>query len=180
MEKLYRGFARNLTIPFRFAALTDYWREFNEPVEQYCLETKPAHFGCLIEPFKFNAYPMIIAGLDTVIVRNIDHFADYCLSGGKIAAPRDPYKPGQLINPIVLAPAGHTDIFTNWRGENDMDWLRAQPHSFIDDLFPGGQTISLKAGDVRRKGTQNARVVYCHGRPKMHELDLPWLKEHWV
>ncbi len=180
VEKLYRGFKRNLTWDFRFACLTDRWREFKEPIDQYQLDTKTPHFGCLIEPFKLNAVPMIICGLDMVVLGNIDHFADYCLSGGKIAAPKDPYKPTQLINPFVLAPAGHTDIFYNWRGENDMDWLRQQPHAFIDDLFPGGQTISLKAGDVRRKGTQNARVVYCHGRPKMHELDLPWIRENWV
>lgn len=181
VEKLYRGFKRNLTLPFRFVCFTERAQGFSEPIDTEWLRAETPHFGCLIEPFRLADEPLIVACLDMVLLHNIDHFADYCLHGGKIAAPRNPYDPKELINPIVLCPKGNRRIFDEWDGEeNDMAYLRKQPHWFMDDLWPGGQTLSLKAGDVRRKGTQNARIVYCHGRPKMHELDLPWIKENWI
>jgi hypothetical protein len=85
---------------------------------------------------------MILVGLDTVIVRNIDHFAHYCLTGDKIALPRNPYNAEQSINGVALVPAGHRKVFDDWRGENDMEWMRKFPWQPIDDLWPG-QVVSV-------------------------------------
>lgn len=179
VEKLYRGFARNLSRPFRFVLFTDRPRRLQDAIEQEPLQTAEPDYGCCIEPFRLDT-PMIFCGLDTIIVGNIDHFADYCLGEGRVAMPRDPYKPERAINGVVLSPAGQRRVFDDWRGENDMEWMRRQPHVFIDDLWPG-QVLSLKAHDVRRKGLQGARIVYFHGRPKPHELakEFAWVREHW-
>lgn len=178
VDKLYRGFKRNLTQPFRFVVFTDRARKFCDGIDQERLATKDPSYGCCIEPFRLNE-PSIIVGLDTIIVRNIDHFADYCLSEGRLALPRDPYAPERSINGVALVPAGNRHIYDDWRGENDMEWLRQQPTTFIDDLWPG-QVVSLKAHDVRRKGLQDARIVYFHGDPKPPSLlHLDWVKEHW-
>lgn len=178
VEKLYRGFRRNLTRDFRFVVFVDRQRTFSDGIEQEKLQTKEPGYGCCIEPFRLNV-PMIIVGLDTIVVRNIDHFADYCTSAEKVGLPRDPYKLNRSINGVALVPAGHRRIFDEWRGENDMEWLRKQPTAFIDDLFPG-QVLSLKAHDVRRKGLQDARIVYFHGTPKADQLGhLDWVRQHW-
>lgn len=177
VNKLYRGFARNLSNPFRFVCFTDRRRIFCDRVEQQRLQTVVPHYGCLIEPFRLNT-ATIICGLDTVVLGNLDHMADYCLTATKIAAVRDPYKLDQSINPIVLVPKGWGRVFDVWRGQNDMEYIRRWPVEFIDDLWPG-QVISYKAHGVRDKGIQGARVVYFHGKPKMQKLSHDWVREHW-
>jgi hypothetical protein len=178
VDKLYRGFARNLTVPFRFVLFSDRPRKFSEPIFQQPLVSKKLDYGCFTEPYKLNE-PMILVGLDTIIVRNIDHMAEYCLTGDKIALPRNPYKPEQSINGVALVPAGHRKVFDDWRGENDMEWLRTFPWQAIDDLWPG-QVLSLKAHRVRDIGIGEARVVYMHGKPKQPDLmHLDWVRNNW-
>jgi len=179
VEKLYRGFARNLTIPFRFVVFTDRSRRFAEPaIDQIRLMSREPDYGALTEPYRLNE-PMILCGLDTVIVRNIDHMAQHCLTADRIALPRDPYQPARSINGVQLVPRGHRRVFDEWRGENDMVWLRRFDVDFIDDIWPG-QVLSLKFHKVRDLGLQDARIVYMHGEPKAPSLThLPWIKEHW-
>lgn len=177
-NKLYAGFRRNLTRPFRFVVFTDRKRKFASGIEQEFLASKKPDYGCLTEPYRLNE-PMILVGLDTVIVRNIDHFADYCLSADKVALPRNPYKLEQSINAVALVPAGHRRIYDECRGENDMDWMRKQDTAFIDDFWPG-QVLSLKAHRIRDVGFGDARIIYMHGRPKADALGhLDWIKQHW-
>jgi hypothetical protein len=178
VDRLYRGFARNLTVPFRFVLFSDRPREFSEPIDQRPLTSTKIDYGCFTEPYKLNE-PMILVGLDTVIVRNIDHFAHYCMTGDKIALPRNPYNAEQSINGVALVPAGHRKVFDDWRGENDMEWMRKFPWQPIDDLWPG-QVVSLKAHRIRDIGLGEARVVYFHGRPKQPELlHLNWIRDNW-
>jgi hypothetical protein len=176
VNKLARGFRRHLTVPHRFVAFVDRTYEFAEGIEQRLLKSAEPDWSSMIEPFAL-AEPSIIVGLDTIVCGSIDHFAAHCLTADRIALPRSPGKP-YACNAIVLKPQGHTDIFTRWRGENDMEWLRDQPHDFIDDRWPG-QVVSYKC-DVRPNGLGDARVVYFHGRPKMGDvLGEPWVRLHW-
>lgn len=178
VDKLFRGFKRNLTLPFRFVCFVDRPREFSEPIQQMKLARDPPDFGCLIEPFGIGG-PLLVAGLDTIIVGNVDELARYCHHGTRVALPRDPYQPERSINAIALVPPGWTNIRTEWRGENDMEWLRRHPWQPIDDLWPG-QVLSLKFHQVRTRGLQGARIVYFHGRPKPHELSaFQFVREHW-
>lgn len=188
VEKLYRGFARNLTRPFRFVCFTDRERSFCSGVEQERLAAKVPHYGCLIEPFRLNE-PTIICGLDTVVVRNIDHMADYCLTADRVASvghPSNKTKWG-FINPVVFVPAGHRRIFDEWDGEsNDMDYLnvRGRRGEFNDtaDIWPG-QLLSLKLHNVvlGNDAPPDARIIYFHGRSKPHEFgDAGWITKHWV
>jgi hypothetical protein len=178
VNRLYRGFVRNLTVPFRFVVFADKYREYDEGIYQERILSQCPDYGCYIEPFRLNV-PMILVGLDTLIVRNIDHLAHYCLSETMVALPRDPYQLERSINGVALVPAGNRLIFDNWHGENDMEWLRRFPCRFIDDLWPG-QVVSCKAHRVRDTGLLDARIVYFHGRPKMHELaQYSWVKDNW-
>lgn len=178
VDKLYRGFARNLTAPFEFVLFSDRPRKFKEPIKQLPLVSKRLDYGSFTEPYKLNE-PMILVGLDTIIVRNIDHMAEYCLKADKIALPRDPYKPERSINGVALVPAGHRKVFDDWRGENDMEWLRKFPWQPIDDEFPG-QVLSCKAHRLRDIGIGESRIVYFHGRPKPQDLThLDWVRNNW-
>lgn len=185
VEKLYRGFRRNLTDPFRFVVFTDRYRKFKETgIEQERLAAKVPDYGCLIEPFRLNV-PTIICGLDMVLVRNIDHMARYCLTGTKVAAPWHPSRDDLgYINPCVFVPAGHRAFYDEWRGENDMKWLNARANEMIDatKMWPG-ELLSLKLHAVSHGShpPPNARIIYMHGRAKPHELlHCGWIKEHWV
>jgi hypothetical protein len=121
---------------------------------------------------------MILVGLDTIVTGPVDHLADYCLQADTIALPRDPYMPARACNGVALIPEGQQHVWRNHRGENDMEWLRAQDHVFIDDLFPG-QVQSFK-GRVRDHGLEDTRICYFHGEQKPHQLpDVPWIAEHW-
>lgn len=179
VERLYRGCQRNLTRPFNFVLFTDQARIYREPISQELMSNPHPGYGDCIEPYRLNE-PMILMGLDTVITGNIDHLADYCLNASRIALPRDPFKPMQACNGVSLVPPGQADVWNRWTGQNDMEWARAQPHDFIDDLFPG-QVRSYKC-HVKHGGLGDARIVYFHGKEKPHELAgaEPWISEHWT
>lgn len=175
VNRLARGFRRNLSFAIRFVAFTDRQYEFAEGVEQELIGVDEPDWSSMIEPFRMEG-PLIIAGLDTVVTGNCDALWNYCYTADRIALPRSPGK-RYACNGICLVPAGKTGIYTRWGGQNDMDWLRLQDHAFIDDEFPG-QVKSYKC-DVRPNGLGDARIVYMHGPPKMGAIDEPWIAEHW-
>lgn len=178
VERLYRGFRRNLTRPFRFVVFVDRAYSFAEPdIEQQALRDPEPSYASCIEPYRLGE-PMILVGLDTVVTGNIDHLADYCLTADRFALPRDPYHPRIACNGVALVPAGHQMIGLAHRGENDMEWVRRFPHELIDLVFPG-QVQSFK-GHVERRGLGDTRIVYFHGEKKPHQLGhVDWIKDHW-
>ena len=178
VNKLAAGVRRHLPLRHRFVVFTDREREFAPGIDQERLTAAKPDYGSFTEPYRLNE-PMILMGLDTLIIGPLDAFWNHCLKAEKIALPRDPYQPDRSINGVALVPAGQRAIWDDWRGENDMEWLRSKDTDFIDDLFPGA-VLSMKFHDVRRKGLQGARIVYFHGKPKMQEMmNMPWVRENW-
>lgn len=177
VDRLARGFRRNLTVPYRFVCFTDRNYSFAEQVEQERIRATVPDYGTCIEPYRLNV-PMILVGLDTVVTGNIDHLADYCLSDMPFALPRDPYQPERACNGVALVPAGMEGVASGPMAPNDMDQVRRFPHVFIDDVFPG-QVQSFK-GAVRDQGLCDTRICYFHGREKPHELPAGHpILEHW-
>jgi hypothetical protein len=180
VEKLYCGFRRNLTRPFRFVCFTDRKRDFRYPaIEQEAIEA-PFGYWSMMEPFRLNA-PMILVGLDTIVTGNCDEMADYCFYGDRIAVPRDPIHPEKVCNGVMLVPAGQKALLYDRfpRGGNDMLWIREQEVAIIDDLFPG-QCRSFRI-HVRTQGLKDTRLVYFHGKMKPHELPhVGWVDRFWV
>lgn len=169
VDRLYRGIRRNYSRPFRMVCWTDRSYEFEEPIETAQLPLPVDWRTVLNVCYLISARRLIVVGLDTVITGNVDHIFDW---DGELAAPRDPNRPQRACTGIVLARGplavmGHTDMVA-------IDRLRPQ---WIDDLFPG-QVLSYKK-HVKPRGLGDARIVYFHGREKPHELDLPWIREHW-
>ncbi len=189
VEKLYRGVARNLGMPFDFVCFSDIPRDYTErAIEHAPLLRTPPDYRCCIEPYLLGA-PMILMGLDTVITGHIDHLAEYALRETRLAVPRDPFFPEKVCNGVALVPAGFEWVAREFeeggpRSEQaDMDWIRELDArgevAVIDDLFPG-QVVSYK-GAARDHGIDpETRIVYFHGREKPHELGhLPWIEKHW-
>lgn len=177
VEKLYRGFRRNLTMQFDFVCFTDRERAFREPIKQQRIADLSPSYSTCIEPYRLGV-PMILVGLDTVVVGNIDHLARYCLAERTIALPRDPYQRAIACNGVALVPGGMEAVALTHQGENDMEWMRSFPHRFIDDVFPG-HVLSYK-GDVKPRGLGDTRICYFHGQEKPHQLaHVDWILEHW-
>lgn len=176
--KLYNGFARNLCVPWRFVLFTDRFRkDLPEEIWQERIRAKIPDYSTCIEPYRYGC-PMILCGLDTVVVGNCDHLANYCMTHDRLALPRDPFEKGKACNGVALIPEGQQHIYRNWpKGENDMLYMRRQEFDYIDDLFPG-QVVSYK-GYVKKNGLDGVKIVYFHGAEKPHQLDEPWIKEHW-
>lgn len=181
VDKLYRGFRRNLTVPFRFVCFTDRDRVFGEKaIEQERLVTTEPHYGCLIEPFRLDE-PMMVCGLDMVVVDKIDHMARYCLEADRIALPLHPAHAWRgFINPIVFVPKGHRNVYDTWSGENDMEWLNKFDCVDSETLWPN-QIRSWKLHDVRVRGPLGTRILYFHGNPKMNKISksFHWVAEAW-
>jgi hypothetical protein len=178
VEKLYRGFERNLTVPFRFVCFTDRERVYSEPIEQEPLIADEPDCGSLVEPYRLNE-PMILVGLDTLITGNIDHLAEYALNAETLALTRDPYAPQQACTGVALVPKGHAFVWETYDGNpNDMVHLRKQPHVFIEDMWPG-HVRSYKV-HVAGRGWLESRIIYFHGRPKMDGIpNEDFVREHW-
>lgn len=177
--KLFRGFARNLTVRHQAVLFTDRRRELPASVEQVVIPDLGAcGYGDCVRPFMLNR-PMIFAGLDTIVVGNCDKLARYCLEADRIALPKHPHRE-ESINGVVLSPAGQRHIFDQWRGENDMEWMRRWPHNRIDDLWPG-RVLSWKGHVVGKPRPQKTAIIYFHGVPKPHQLQEEYLvRRHWV
>lgn len=177
VEKLYRGFKRNLTQPFRFVLFTDRQRAYSEPVEQVPISATVPDYGTCIEPYRLGD-PMILCGLDTVVTGNCDELAEYCFNGNKIGLPRDPYRPRIACNGVALVPGGFERVALTHRGQNDMEWVREFPHVILDDAMPG--KVQSYKGHVEANGIGDARIVYFHGKKKPHEIDRPDILQHWI
>lgn len=176
VDRLYRGFARNLTQPFRFACFVDHPRTFAEPIDQHLIASRIPGYADCIQPYELGR-PMILVGLDTVVTGNVDHLAASCFTRLDIGLPIDPYNPSQACNGVALVPEGFECVAEDHSGQNDMEHVRAYPHSYLDHEFPG-HVVSYK-GAVKDRGLGDARIVYFHGQEKPHELNLPWIAEHW-
>ena len=189
VEKLYWGFRRNLTVPFDFICFVDRIRPElirTKGINQIRFSNPTPSYADCIEPYRLDR-PMILVGLDTIVTGKIDHLAGYCLGKSRdagpkaIALPRDPNATHQACNGVALVPAGNASVYWNWRGENDMVWMRQQPHVFIDDLFPWH--VRSYKNHIRATGLLDTRIVYFHGQLKPHERavqrDNPWIAEHW-
>lgn len=177
--RLFAGFKRNLSVPFRPVLFTERPRKIDQGITQIMLSTDRPEYGNCIEPYKLDE-PMILCGLDTVVVGNCDPLAEYCMTADCVALPRDPYWPSRVCNGVALVPAGQRYIYDRWRGENDMAWLRVQPHIMIEKVFPG--MVESYKGKIKKDGLGDCRICYFHGDEKPNQLldSEPWIRQHWI
>lgn len=178
-QKLFNGFRRHLTVPARYVLYTDIRRNLPSNIEQVIQADLGVNgYGDCVRPYEMNV-PMILVGLDTLVVGNCDKFARWCLDNpGKLALPKHPFET-YSINGVQFWGGHNPDIFGKWRGENDMDWMREQPHERIEKLWGPDKVVSYRA-HVMPNGVGKARIVYFHGRKKPNEMrNDPLIKAEW-
>lgn len=192
--KLRAGFRRNLSMPFNFVCYVDHYRDMPDDIIQVNIFSAVPSVKDCIQPFELNE-PMILVGLDTLVIRNIDHLAEYCLRGDSFTypmlLPRDPFHTdGRACNGVCLVPRGYDFVWRHRSGHDDMTECRRWPHRLIDDVFPGsvksykGHVMGLIPGRPAHMNTpmgiDGVDIVYFHGRPKMAELlDKDFVRDHW-
>lgn len=179
--RLFNGFRRNCTLPFRCVLFTDRRRDLPGNIIQEVvpgLGTEGEDYSACIIPYRMNV-PMILVGLDTLILGNIDKMARWAIEHpGKLALPKHPFET-YSINGVSVWGGHNPDIFGKWRGENDMDWIRQFPHERIEALWPG-RVLSYRAHVRPNGGPGKAAIAYFHGRLKFNELlDDPFIKANW-
>lgn len=176
--KLFNQFRRHCTIPYRCVLYTDRVRDLPGNIIQVVQSDLGKNgYGDCIRPYEMNV-PMVLVGLDTLIVRNIDKMVRWCLENpGKLALPKHPFE-AYSINGVQLWGGHNPAIFNDWRGENDMDWIREFPHERIDELWEGN--VASYRAHVRPNGVGKARIIYMHGRMKFNELlKDPFVMGQW-
>jgi hypothetical protein len=179
---LYRGIKRHLTMPFRFICWSEKDRTYAEPIEQRRLVDEKPRYGSLTQCYELNE-PTLFMGLDTIIVGSLDALASYCLEANKPAVPMDPFYPDTVCNGVTLVPAGNDWLWTEYPGQNDMDWIRdswkAGRLAVIDAIFPGA-VVSYKR-HVEKQGLKpEMAICYFHGEKKPHELPhVGWISREW-
>jgi len=187
-DRLYRGLARNLTVPWEFWCLTDEPAgAFNEDVH-----VEPFAHGrrdlqsCILECFRLDGR-VLFMGLDTIITGNMDDLARY---DGPFAMIRDPNFPTRAASG-VMSWRDRQDIWAAFLADDasheshmfgypaDQGWLERFNQEWLCERFPR-QLVSYKC-HVKRDRTvlDDARLVYFHGMEKPHQISEPFVRECW-
>lgn len=179
--KLFNGFRRHCTLPYRCVLYTDRQRDLPENIIQEVvpgLGTEGEDYSACIYPYRMNV-PMVLVGLDTLILSNIDKLVRWCLEHpGKLALPKHPFE-NFSINGVSLWGGHNPEIFDKWNGENDMDWMRQFPHERIDELWPG-RVLSYRAHIHGKPFPKKCAIAYFHGRLKFPDLlKVPLIRDNW-
>lgn len=201
-DKLYRGCRRNWDGDFRLVMLTDYPRDqFKEPVECVPYWYKPHRDSWMgiTEVFRPDM-PFdhaVFMGLDTIITGSLEDIGSW---RGDVAMVRDPWQQHATCNALVsfrreavthlwdkyIADPVAADKASRIRWSRDhgseMVYWRDEYEGEIehlDEWFPG-QLLSYKVHVRKDPGLlPAARVVYFHGKMKPHEVNEPWVSQHW-
>lgn len=124
--------------------------------------------------------------IDTVITGNIDFLFEY--SGG-FALPFNYFNPQKYAGDIIsTSPKFAKYLWAEFAKQPDriMKRYRSDQEFYFDYLpradiwqnLAPGKIKSFKADNLQ-SGPDGASLVAFHGRPKPHEVNLAWVKEHW-
>ena len=119
VEKLYRGFKRNLTIPFDFVCLVDKNYIFQEDIKAVRFKRSVDQYGwmSLMEMYRPEICEGIrlTVGLDTIITGPVDDILQAQVS--KLAVCTDPMYPDKICNAITLStPEFCEEFWGMWEG----------------------------------------------------------------
>jgi hypothetical protein len=196
IEKLYRGFKRNTTIPFKFHCITTIHEEFLNPDIIFHELKSPSWLGCLPKYSMFNPeYELdgrvFACDLDVIITGNMDDILSY---SGDFSTRRTFHgKPESGGDMIAFDGGTYRWIWDSFSEDTESivdftqgreRWLYRyhpdmEPFPFLQDLYPN-QMYSYKNHINRGRGLpEDARIVSCHGKPRPHQIYEDWVKEHW-
>lgn len=190
VANLRRQVREHLTVPHRFYVITD------DVASNYPqMMTKPATFRGwweklrIFKPCMFREGRVLFLDLDTILVGNIDHLAEY---QGPMAMPADFWNPAGLGPAVMLFdPQWAAFIYQEWAAagfpmddpRGDQAWIEGRRGGdmrhqvdIAQDLWPG-QFLSYKTSCTVGI-PEGCRVVCFHGKPRPHEAG-GWVPDHW-
>lgn len=198
VNRLARGIARNVTIPYHFVCLTnDISAVFDASVHEVIpLKHDLPGWWSKVELFRRDLYinlDWFFVDLDTIILENIDAIVTH---DPYFMALDDFYYPGQLGSGLMSwrqrwATHPYDDfiadsdriIRSSERG--DQQWIQNSIPSFAtyQSLFPGS-VVSFKKHCQRASKDiiipNGAKILCFHGTPKPHELlQYNSIRENW-
>jgi len=181
VNKLYLMARRNITLPFRFACLTDDASGYLSDVDAISVPTDIRNIKgwfsklCLFMPGVFpKGERVFYLDLDTVIVGNIDDFACY---DGFFAGLGD-FRSFRLFGSgVMLWEAGTVDhLWTEWVRQNhplgdgaDDTWIGQQEPKAVRIQRKLDGIVSYKFHKCRDAPPKGARICVFQRRPKPHE-----------
>lgn len=201
INRLYAGVCRNLTLPFKFTCF------LQEGLPKEGIDSgvtvryfdSPSWKGCLPKLKAFdhsNGFQgrVIVLDLDLVITGNLDEMFSYngrfmtrstfrklpkTLSGGDIVffgAGTMPFWEVLNAEPEKveeITGGRERFVYRKFFSKIGMDFVQLQ--------YPN-QIFSYKRHVARsnNKLSPNCRIVSCHGRPRPHEINAPFVKDNWI
>jgi hypothetical protein len=199
VDKLYRGVARNTMVPFRFVCLVNQPYDFEEDVTSVRLWDPEEEWMAINEIYRndLGVERGVFFGLDTIIVGNLDELLTW---SGDFGLLSDPFRHQTICNGIVSFGRAWADrLWDDWNEDrekiratcqingspSEMAFLRQRKDPawvLLDKTWPG-RFLSYKASGLKHQEmiSEEARVVYFHGKPKPHQLpEASPLLEHWT
>jgi hypothetical protein len=185
VNRLASMVSRQITWPYEFLCLTD------DPAGLTCAYARigtelPGWWAKLV---LFQPHPSLIGkrvvylDLDTVLVGPSDFLLDY---EGDFAILRDFYRVAGYGSAVMsIAPGAGTKVWASFVPSR-MAWY-AGDQDWIQDVLPvadrwqdvaPGKIVSYKV-HCQPSVPPDAAVVCFHGSPRPHEVDDPWMTEHW-
>jgi len=203
VNKLYNSIERNTHLPFRFVCFTDMRKAekiFSSNIE---VEKIPSNLrvngktvcpkewrGNLKKIIAFNpdnslTGRVILFDLDVVIVKNIDHILSYdgffCankpdLNGSVVGfESKNIELVEKLWHPLCR---NYNSIAQRTRGSERKYYMeklfKDERTQYWQDLYPA-EIVSYK----NQGYSSEARIIYFHGIPKPHQLNVGWIKDNW-
>lgn len=197
VEKLQNSVTRNLTLPFKFVALSD----CNVPCERIPLDDIGAGYWAKIQLFKPGLFtgPTLYLDLDTLICRNIDRLVENCLRQNKFLMWRDDTY--NISSSAVMYWCGdYSSVYEKYINDPELYHERFSQenqgierligdqalisttieHGFINDINPASwiKVIEKRNLQVDHKDTRILIFRKNHSKPSTM-LDHPLVQKHW-
>lgn len=194
VRKLRDGVARNLTIPYRFACLSD----CEVPCERIPLVHDWPGWWSKIELFRPGVItgPTLYLDLDTVITGKLDEIAEISYP---FAALRNFHQPDYIGSGVLWfrdAESVPHGVYEKFKRMPDAyiahhERVRVGSHlgdqafiwdalggqiPFLTDEFKGVYSYKYHA---KAHLPDDAKVICFHGEPRLHQVKSPWIERCW-
>lgn len=180
---------RNITRPYRFVCLTDDPKGLHDGIEAKPLPSIILRgWWAKLYLFAPNVFPVgervLYFDLDTLILDNIDDYADY---GGEFAG-LGCFRSHRIFGSGLMAwPAGSVDhIWTDWMSAGrpvgdgaDDSWIASVHPDAVRIQRKLQGVVSYKFHKCAKGPPEGARIVCFQRRPKPHEC-TNWVKQVWT
>lgn len=209
VNRLFCGVRRHLPLPHKFVCVSDEPLALLKDIDRLRPGlpgwTRNLNKFWLYKPNNGLKGRILFFDLDTVIVGDLSEIAQYDGYWCGIQ-PFDPERAKLDTHSgggVMSFEAGTLDFMWDEVSSDPEGWAEATKRPNTPQ-FPGGiERFALKRllGDRRehwqtlypgqvvsykrhirqtQKVPKNARVVCFHGKPRPHEVNEPWMKEHWI